>query len=246
MMSAHAPRAWSKRVLSWLILEGQVGLYFANGTMIERINTASLRYELQSQIEQKFSEPEIVEKFENLLKTEHSLEDDKIEQDVYEISWSREPTLFLIEMFMSNDFIDWENGTVSGDLLYYEKKIERNWLDIRRFFEDSHWNVELSGMCFELTAIEMLAPSAVIPSSDLFSLPATAISEPKRMGGPGRRREYDWEGALLYLLGQAEINAIAPDPNAHGAQADIKRLLADSQLESLAKRALESVRNAKP
>ncbi|MDQ2762406.1 MAG: hypothetical protein M3Y22_02590, partial [Pseudomonadota bacterium] len=77
-------------------------------------------------------------------------------------------------------------------------------------------------------------------------------------GGPGRRREYDWDGALFHLIGEAEKNGIAQDPEAHGAQADIKRKLADwfslnggkvpadSQLQSYAARALAAIRNAMP
>jgi hypothetical protein len=258
MMSAHAPRAWSKRVLSWLILERKIDLFFANGLMIERIREFSLKYELLDQIEKRVSDPSIVEKFQDLLSSENSSEQFENERDVFDISWNNEPRNLPIEIFMYHDLIDWDNGTVSGELEYYEKELENEWQDLRRLFDHSHWSVELSGMCFELSAIEMLAPSAVIPMSDLFSIPVSATAEPKRAGGPGRRREYDWDGALLYLLGQAEINAIAPDPHAHGAQADIKRLLADwfsnnggkvpadSQLETMAKRALESVRNAKP
>lgn len=63
---------------------------------------------------------------------------------------------------------------------------------------------------------------------------------------------------MFHLIGQAEKNCIAPDPDAHGAQADIKRMLADwfslnggkvpadSQLQTFAARALNSIRQASP
>jgi len=103
-----------------------------------------------------------------------------------------------------------------------------------------------------------MAPNADIPKADLFSSPAEQSETPARIGGPGRRREHDWDGALLHLVGQAEKNSIAPDPDAHGAQADIVRLLAEwfhmkgdkvpaeSQLQTFAKRALQAIRATDP
>ena len=113
-------------------------------------------------------------------------------------------------------------------------------------------------MCFYFEEIEMLVPSALPPKNDLFGLDLDVVQEKTRLGGPGRSRTHDWEGAIFYLIGQAELNEIAPDPNALGAQAHIKKILADwfsqksdripseSQLESYAKRALDAIRAAKP
>ena len=106
--------------------------------------------------------------------------------------------------------------------------------------------MDLGDMCFDLAKIEMIAPNAEAPKADLFSVLATQAAEhPVRKPGPGRRREYDWDGALLYLVGQAEKNSIAPDPEAHGAQANIVRVLAD-WLQAYAKRALEAIRGTRP
>ena len=122
---------------------------------------------------------------------------------------------------------------------------EKSWLDF-----------DLSGLSFTLSMIEMLAPSAPPPPNDLFT--ATSLKSDTRAGGPGRRRTHDWDGALLFLIGEAERNAIAPDPDAHGAQADVAKLMADwfaeqgapipanSQLQAKAKLVLAHIRAANP
>jgi len=252
-MSAHAPRAWAKRVLSWLILDGGVLLYFANGTMVERIPAYRLRRYAES-----ISDAKILNEAEKavLEREEKAVDWNEISEIAREI-WANEPKPFPIEISFFLDVFDWELGKAQGNLEHSEILAKETWEDLGTQYEDSYWDVDLSGMCFNLQTIEMLAPNAATPVADLLN-PATSPAELSRKGGPGRRREYDWDGALLHLIGQAEINAIAPDPDAHGAQADITRVLADwfsdnggkvpaeSQLQSMAKRALDAIRAAKP
>jgi hypothetical protein len=125
---------------------------------------------------------------------------------------------------------DWDRGVFSG-------KGSRG--------GKSAW-VTLTGVYFLRDSLACFAPSTT----------EQAVAEASSKGGPGRRREYDWDGALIYLIGQAELNGIAPDPEAHGVQADLIKLLADwfslnggkvpadSQLQTWAKRVLASIRSA--
>lgn len=81
-------------------------------------------------------------------------------------------------------------------------------------------------------------------------------ADTKSNGGPGRRKEHDWEGALLYLIGQAELHGIAQTPDAHGMQSDIANMIGDwfgknsskvpvsSQLQAMAKRVLTAIKTA--
>ena len=179
--------------------------------------------------------------------------------DIRTDTWQGEARDFPIELIIHADELDWEEGLLSVWLHEHTRGWvgEFDYLELEQ--EGDDLQVDLSDMCFSLESIEMLAPNGQIPKRD--ELPSSA-SRPNdhgsRRGGPGRRREYDWEGASFHLIGEAEKNSIAPDPAAHGAQADIKRKLADwfssnggkvpadSQLQAFAARALNAIRNAKP
>ncbi len=257
MMSAHAPRAWAKRVICWQIYCGQLDLMFASGTVTETLS--AFNYLVRSMAEDGTRSVERVRAAfgDEIAAAVASVGEDG-EVDVRKETWTKEARWFPIEVITLADDINWDDGTLSIDWdLGGIPDHDQDYLI--RSEEDSHLAFALSEMCFELGSIEMMAPNAEAPKVDLFSLTETSMPDANaRKGGPGRRREYDWDGALLHLIGQAEMHSIASDPHAHGAQADIVRRLADwfslnggkvpadSQLQSLARRALEAIKAAKP
>jgi len=156
------------------------------------------------------------------------------------------------------DELDWEAGTVVVEFHDYTIPSVEDDSELAFAEEGDQLFCRLTDMCFDSSAIEMMAPGAELPRTDSFSATAPAAENVTKRAGPGRRREYDWDGALLHLIGQAEKNSIAPNPDAHGAQADIKRRLADwfslnggkvpadSQLQALARRALDAIKSTEP
>ena len=251
----HAPRAWAKRVLCWEIYEGNLDLIFASGTIVERrLGFRFLREARTDGIDGTIEDvkAELGDEIAQAVKAAGATG----LVDVGTVTWEREIRLFPVEVIVHADDFDWEAGTASGEFSTHDlpKDFESDELS---FGENGDYlSYRLTDMCFIGSVIEMMAPGGTLPAGDLFSISA---SQPEaRKGGPGRRREYDWDGALLHLIGQAEKNSIAPNPDAHGAQADIKRTLADwfsanggkvpadSQLQALAKRALEAIRSTNP
>jgi hypothetical protein len=243
-------------VLSWEVYEGRLALLFATGRITEKLFAIAIKEPMEDEprsiadIRREWGD-------EVAAAVEHAgpVEKVVVRTDV----WEQETRQFPVQVLLHAEDVDWESGVVSGTF-------DRSSLEgVDDFFEDllrqhplSELQVELSDMCFELADIEMMAPGGEVPKRSLVpDAPSPKIEAP-RPGGPGRRREHDWEGALFYLLGEAEKNAIAPEPEARGAQADIKVLLADwfsanggrvpseSQLEVYARKALDAIRRAKP
>jgi hypothetical protein len=257
MLAAHAPRAWAKRVLSWQIYIGDFNLYFASGTITESLYGFALLHEAAKAgsgpgvdgVRTEFGE-ETATALVKLGNTSLI--------PVRTDTWSNEARAFPGAVLVYAEELDWEAGCVLAKF-HRENIGELRWFEeLEPQYRDSELTMDLASMCFELEKIEMMAPSAEAPKGDLFSLATQKSEPPVRKPGPGRRREYDWDGALLYLVGQAEKNSIAPDPEAHGAQANIARVLADwfslnggkvpadSQLQACAKRALDAIRGTRP
>jgi len=258
MLSAHAPRAWAKRVLCWQIFLGELGLYFTAGTIVHNRSPTIMALEAAEGKEPADLATLIDQYGEELGRAVQAalpLGRVVIQMD----DWVNEARHFPVELMIHADDLDWEEGILSIELINGIHEWDGDYPSLYFEHDDEYLQVDLKEMCFSLEVIEMLAPNGRIPTRD--ELPATVTNlgdGGARKGGPGRRREYDWDGALFHLIGEAEKNSIAPDPNAHGAQADIKRKLADwfsanggkvpaeSQLQSYASRALDSIRNAKP
>lgn len=166
------------------------------------------------------------------------------------------PLCLPVEAALWLESFDWELGTANGSLQCLDTAALERFEETQRLYTNSWVEVDLFDLRFELAFIEMLAPNASPPALDLLSVSDTAPK--RRQGGPGRRRKHDWDGALMSLIGEAERNSIAADPEAHGAQADIAARLADwfaqrdlpipanSQLQEKARDVLASIRAANP
>src|SRR5215204_3770925 len=253
MLQTVAPRSWARRMLAWHVFETTGTLLFASGQAVEKMYGFSLLEWAKVPI----CDGSLGRGVENLgpsieavRRAEQSDKSEVIEVERRELSL---PVEFPVELSAGMEIFDWEQGITRGSLHnleiaeYYEEPIPQR--------SDSWIDVDLSGLCFDLHLIEMLAPSASVPTQSLFATSAESPGGQKR-GGPGRRRHHDWDGVLLYLIGEAERNEIAPDPDAHGAQADVANMMADwfaaqgspvpvsSQLQTMAKRVLEHIRAA--
>ena len=246
MLQTIAPRPWARRMLAWHILETDAQLEFTSGCSIAMMGA--------------FHFLEAAETNDYFVTTPEQISAAKALNPFDGVEVDRRPvedSIFIpIEATLWLDDFDWELGTAKGSLqsaVFFDPEAFE---DVLGTYENGWIELDLSGLVFPLSLIEMLAPNASAPPVDLLS-PKVAGSK-MREGGPGRRRKHDWDGALMSLIGEAERNSIAADPDAHGAQADIAARLADwfatrdlpipanSQLQERARDVLASIRAANP
>ena len=257
MLSAHAPRAWAKRVLSSEVYQGNVSLFFGTGEITERQYALEIiRTCCEGKDEGDLSKVrrQYGDEVGDAVARAAPLEKVAVRTD----RWTEEARQLPIQVVVFADDADWESGTVTATFDWEMSEAIEGYEELLMEGRLSELQIDLHEMCFLLSEIEMLAPGDNTKLALAFDLFKGSVAAPARTAGPGRRREYDWEGALLYLLGEAEKNGIAPLPDARGAQADIQNLLADwfsanggkvpadSQLQSFAGKALRAIRSAKP
>lgn len=131
--------------------------------------------------------------------------------------------------FIFSEELDWETGKLKataidgyGDTfeLFFYDQAEHLGTSLPR----ASYNAEMSGLKFDFSEIELLLPSAVLQQS--FSFTTSAITRQANVGRPAR---WDWEGAMVYVITQAQT----PDglPTGHGAQARIEEMIAGWFLE---------------
>jgi hypothetical protein len=271
LLSSRAPRAWCARVIGWEVLKGNFVLVSTAGQVVERIRGHQFldHFDEDSPIWSVYpTDPHaaVDDAVFSILRENFDEETAQVVRkagylgliEIGRYEWS-DDTIEVYPGFVSAAAeIDWEAGRLVA--LFDQRKGERP-DDVEWFSpEDPDSEIEFGfhSLCLELESIEMLTAGASYSQDGALSNGrAPSAAEIVRKGGPGRARKHDWDGALLYLVGQAELNSIAPDPDVHGAQASIKQLLADwfaghgdaipaeSQLESLAKRALQAIRDAR-
>lgn len=137
---------------------------------------------------------------------------------------SEEPRQLDIGFFLYAEEIDWDAGTLRTDYLPGDG-------DIREFFfPDSEllyselnkpdFEVEISGLSFEFSKIEML-----LPTSSLGKTIGFLTVQPERRSPVGRPPKWDWEGAMAHVISKAQH----PDglPTGPGAQARIEGIITD-------------------
>jgi len=222
MLSAHAPRAWCKRVLNWEVFNTDLRLYASKGQVIRlRLAgdilkdagvSADLRDADRAQLEQEDDEYRIP--ILKALEAEHPY--DKVET-IREDWQGREDDVLPFGLIPTST-IDWEAGTLNAELLH--DLVPNEWLAAsEETFEVGEFEtliISLSGLRFELNAIEMLAPGATAP-------PVEAKQSTSASKRGGRPIKWNWEGALAHIASLAN----KPDglPTDAGAQAQIARLI---------------------
>jgi hypothetical protein len=87
-------------------------------------------------------------------------------------------------------------------------------------FEMPRFDVVAEGLSFDFESIEML-----LPSMRFVDNPSIAAQSPMPSARTGRPRKWDWEGAMAFLISQAQL----PDglPTGPGAQARIEEMIRD-------------------
>jgi len=227
-------------MLIWLLYEGDFRAYFTGGSitvkgrafeLLQRLPDemrTSLRQEggstifepspaLDTMIRDQF-EPETASKLIGKSGMDF-VDDDPIVWDE-----SSDPHQVGAGFFVWATEIDWEIGTLRTDMIPSRREREDHlFWDAEdhlssAIFDEPDFEVSLSGMCFELNAVEMLLPTErIMPQLPLL------VARGDQGGSLGRPRKWDWDAALAHIVALAN----KPDglPTGHGAQARIEELL---------------------
>ena len=182
MMSAHAPRPWAKRVLSWQIYLGVVQLYFASGRITELRSKLDLL--LDSDIDPKSRLAGDYSDFDVEISTQLEKANNMDRISVRTDTWADDPKSFPINILVYADIADWELGRVKGRYDRFSLSDVDDVEELTRESESSELDVELKDMCFLLDEIEMLAPNGAAPKGNQLSLSVgDAQAPPLGLGG---------------------------------------------------------------
>jgi hypothetical protein len=227
-LGKSAPRPWVKRMLKWMIYEGELNPYFTNGKItpftsvlgvllqVEGLAQRDAGPERDAEIRASFDEG-IAKQLVGRANMEPVF-DEPTEWDETEA-----PHQVSAGFFIYAEDLDWEAGTIKAEIYAPDSREAYIFWDADEHlgsqFDRAEYKVELSGLRFPLDAIEMLLPNAELNASE--STRGSIYREPII----GRPRKWDWEGAFARLA----VVAQHPDglPTGPGAQARIEKILAD-------------------
>jgi hypothetical protein len=147
---------------------------------------------------------------------------DRVDDEPYEWGESEEPRAVDPGFFVYATEIDWDKGTLWADWIPDERsRFEFLFPDeevLGTEFEMADFEALFTGMRFQLNQIEMLLPNFQMPSSNV-----VLTDRADRTRSIGRPPKWDWEGALAFIVLQAQL----PDglPTGPGAQARIEEMI---------------------
>jgi hypothetical protein len=227
-LSKVAPRPWVQRMLSWMILDGELAAYFTKAAVRAHTLVLAFTYELEKEageasgprmdaVIRKHFGPEIAS---HLVGMER---DSRVYDDPQGWDVSDEAQIADAGYFLFADEIDWERGMLRvSDLPNSRDRPEYLFPNeelLATDFEMPGFEAEFSGMSFDRHAIEMLVPNA-----DLNTSTVAEIASGGRARATGRPPKWNWEGALAYVVSQAQ----QPDglPTGPGSQARLEEMMA--------------------
>jgi hypothetical protein len=215
-------------MLRWSILEGEINLFVSQGriqpyttvlALTARLQTRGMSAEALEQAIRDAFEPSTAAK----LIGKHS--SDRVDDEL--ILWESEDGHDTLDagwiVFASE--IDWDAGILKTDWVPNDVDTQRwlfpsgEFLDCSEF-EHADFEAEFRGLAFSAASIEMMLPNHRLHSKYVGEGPSNAA--PVRLGRP---LKWDWEGALSYIIAQAQT----PDglPTGHGSQARLEEMIAE-------------------
>jgi hypothetical protein len=237
-LSKSAPRPWIKKMLLWMIFNGELEPFFEEGKSVETTSAFALIWKAAGTNSQGEERSRLIrEEYDDELAEEliNASDHDLIERLAHEWKAGSGAQTVAAGYFVYANSINWEDGLLEAEIRYKFKDNESLfWEDdelLQGEFEKADHNVTLRGLRFEREKIEMLQPNVEMAPATPKSVPAAAPI--------GRPRTWDWDGATTFLLTIAQT----PDglPTGPGAQAQIERLLADWFVQNAGKEPAESL-----
>ncbi len=214
-------------MILWMIINGEIAAYFRQAAVRAHVPALAFTYELREKAGEE-SGPEM----DAAIREAHAPEVaerligkgpyDRVYDEPQGWDYSQDAEIVDAGYFLFANEIDWEKGKlraegIDGDELPGNFFPNEDLLATE--FENANFDAEFSGLSFDLQAIEMLLPTAQLPSSTVTNVDSG--------GGPratGRPPKWDWEGVLSYIVSQAQ----QPDglPTGPGAQARLEEMMA--------------------
>lgn len=148
----------------------------------------------------------------------------RFDDEVYSWDETGDPKEIDFGFFLYASEIDWDAGTLKAESIPWDDQLHETFFPNSEFFqtelERADFEVEMEGLSFEFSKIEMLLPSMELGQKSGF----VAQSNDHR-GKIGRPQKWDWEGALAHVVCAAHH----PDglPTGSGAQAKIEGMISD-------------------
>jgi hypothetical protein len=216
-------------MIIWMIVNGEIAVYSSRAKVRAHVYALQFLYDLREKAGEETGpkmDAAIREAYSSELaeQLEGKGPYDPVYDDPQGWNEAEGPQAVDPGYFLFADEIDWDKG---------ELRIEDLDADIGRpeflfpnedllatEFENHYFDAEFSGLSFDRQAVEMLLPSG--------QLPATTVTEMATGGRPrptGRPPKWDWEGALAFVISQAQ----QPDglPTGPGAQARLEKMMSD-------------------
>ena len=228
-LSQAAPRPWVNRFLCWMAFNDGLKVYASEGRIQPYCSIGEF---LLTHIDEagELSGP----KMDALIRENYGEEmanriigkapHERFDDDPNVWGESDEPVDVDIGFFLMSEEIDWETGRLKA------RDIEGHGALFDLFFWDQadhlgsslnkpSFDADMSGLKFDFSDIELLLPSATLQQSFSFAPPKTS-----RQAQIGRPARWDWEGAMVAVIAEAQH----PDglPTGHGAQARIEEMIA--------------------
>lgn len=200
--------------------KGRIQPYTAVGELISDLvpRVGAVRGSLMDEAIQEMFEPEMAGKLVG--KDLH----ERVNDEPQELDEGEAPQAIDPGYFVFATEIDWDAGTLWAEWIPHERD---RWDALfptedllSSEFNNAEFEVRFSGLSFEFGSIEMLLPNYAIGS------PTVLVGErigPKR--SIGRPPKWDWEGALAFMIAEAQT----PDglPMGAGAQARIEEMITE-------------------
>lgn len=223
-LSKSAPAPWVKRMLLWMICQGEIAAYFRSGLSVARAPAFAAVKDARGELPTGEEREEIIKRdfppelAEKLL---HADGHDYIEEIACEWSTDDEPRQVAQGYFLYMESLNWESGRLVGIFMPnsgydYDLLQDRNDI-LNSNIQNAEYTVSFDGLCFNKEAIEMLQPAERLLSNQ--SSPDTGRRS------IGRPRLWDWDAATMHLITIAQT----PDglPVGPGAQAAIERAITE-------------------
>jgi hypothetical protein len=222
-----APKPWVQRTLRWMALDEGLLAFGTRGTVQPFTTVGRFTIPLYKEagefsgakmdavIREHFS-PEMAAR---LVGKSH---DDRVDDEAYVWEHNKEPRTLDPGFFLFATEIDWDDGVIKAHDIPSRGALNETFFPDSDFiaseFEEADFEVEIEGLSFEFETIQLLLPNVELRQSAAFVTSPLESQRPR-----GRPAKWDWEGALAFVITQAQH----PDglPTGPGAQARVEEMI---------------------